>query len=140
MTFENLVNMIRDTAKTVNPNGTFIYGRNSDVAAAFGKPMPMIVLYDFEQSDDEDEITSDTELTIGFYELDPGEQSRKVHEEQAIRMDNLIHLFKSQWKTDYENRFQYNSKPKRGKLDAGIIHGIIGFALIVSITTSFDEC
>ena len=140
MTFLEILNMVRDTANTVNPTGTFVHGRNSDVAMAFGDPMPLIVLYPFEQRDDEDNITSEADLTIGFYELDQGEQDTKIHEAQAVRMDNLCREFKDQLKTDFENEFTYRSNPRRGALGTGIIQGLIGFALELSITTSFDEC
>jgi hypothetical protein len=46
--YVDIVNLIRDTANAVNPNGTFFFGRVSDATLSLGdKPFPQIHLYPF---------------------------------------------------------------------------------------------
>ncbi len=44
MTYKELVNIIRDAAEYVNPNGTFLHGRKTDASLDYNEPSPYIFL------------------------------------------------------------------------------------------------
>ena len=45
--YQEIVDLIRNAAISVNPNGTFIHGLKSDGSLEYDEPMPQIHLYDF---------------------------------------------------------------------------------------------
>jgi hypothetical protein len=44
MTYKDVVNIIRNAANYVNPNGTFIHGRKSDGSLQYNDDTPQIIL------------------------------------------------------------------------------------------------
>ena len=130
--------MVRDTAKAVNPTGTFGTGRGSDLANMPDKAYPLIFLYDFPQVDNVDGTATDSDLIIGFYEKDNGGQDPMIHEQQTARMDVLARAFRAKLELDYENDFQYRSGVRRETVGKGIFQGIIGFGLGMNITTALE--
>ena len=138
MTFQQVLDMVRDTAKAVNQTGTFGTGVGSDLASLYAKPYPIIFLYDFEQLDNAESTFSDSDLVIGFYEKDNGEQDKDIHEKQTARMDDLARAFRARLELDFENDFQYRGGVRRGRVGHGIFQGIIGFAITMNITTAIE--
>ena len=138
MTFQQVLDMVRTTAKNVNPTGTFGTGRGSDLTNLYDKPYPIIFLYDFDQLDNAESTFSNSDLIVGFYEKDDGKQDPMIHEKQTARMDDLARSFRAKLELDYEKDFQYRGEVRRGKVGKGIFQGVIGFGLGMNITTAIE--
>ena len=136
MTFQQVLNMIRDTANhaEVNQTGTFVHGRNSDAANAQGLPYPRIHLYPFIQEIDPLEThRRSSDLLLSFVEADDGSQDEAKREEIIARMGALVDSFVSQLTEDYENDVQFSSI--RTEPQYQILEGVSGYTLSLKITT-----
>lgn len=126
--------MIRDTAETVNPTGTFIHGRNSDAANSVELPYPRIHLYPFVQ--DRDAIDTEkrtSNLLLSFVKEDSGEQDMDERETIISEMDTLVDSFLSQLETDYENSIEFTQI--RTEPQYQILEGVSGYTLQLNIAT-----
>ena len=95
MSYQAAVNIIRDTAVSVNPAGFFVHGRRSDVTTHHDKPMPQIFLLPLRHTTD---LANDVErftVTMGFFRQDTPETSEEQREEIIAEMDVLSSAFVS---------------------------------------------
>jgi len=122
--------MVRDTANTVNPTGTFIHGRNSDAANASELPYPRIHLYPFTQDADPLELEKrTTPLLLSFVELDTGEQDGIEREGIINSMDTLKDSFLDSLVDVHNVEFtSIKSEPQYQ-----ILEGVSGYTLSITI-------
>jgi len=130
VTYLEILNMVRNTANTVNPTGTFIHGRNSDAANAAELPYPRIHLYPFTQDADPLEVEKrTTPLLMSFVELDTGEQDEDEREVIIDNMDTLKDLFIDSLIDVYNVEFSsIKSEPQYQ-----ILEGVSGYSLSFTI-------
>ena len=132
MTFQQVLDMVRDTANAVNPTGTFIHGRNSDAANAQNLPYPRIHLYPFTQ----DRAPLDTykrtsQLLFSFVEKDEGHQDAAKREVIIAAMDVLCQDFIDRLEVDYESDVEFTSI--RSEPQYQILEGVSGYSLSMTI-------
>jgi len=132
MTFQQVLDMVRNTANAVNPTGTFIHGRNSDAANAQNLPYPRIHLYPFTQ----DRAPLDTykrtsQLLFSFVEKDEGHQDAAKREVIIAAMDVLCQDFIDRLEVDYESDVEFTSI--RSEPQYQILEGVSGYSLSVTI-------
>ena len=132
MTFQQVLNMVRTTAKNVNPTGTFIHGRNSDAANAQNLPYPRIHLYPFTQ----DRAPLDTykrtsQLLFSFVEKDEGDQDAAKREVIIAAMDVLSQDFIDRLEVDYESDVEFTAI--RSEPQYQILEGVSGYSLSITI-------
>ena len=128
MTFQQIINMARDTAKVVNPTGTFVHGRNSDAANSQSLPYPRIHLYPFTQERAPlDTFKRTTPLLFSFVELDEGTQDESERETIIANMDALVQSFLDQLETDYETDIEFTAI--RTEPQYQILEGVSGYTL-----------
>lgn len=134
MTFQQVLDMVRDAAKAANPTGTFIHGRNSDAANASDLPYPRIHLYPFTQTRDplEDEKRT-TDLLFSFVKQDTGQQDEAERETIISEMDTLVDLFITQLVTDNENDVEFSAIKTEPQYQ--ILEGVSGYTLSLTIKT-----
>lgn len=134
MTFQEVLNMVRETAETVNPTGTFVNGRNSDAANASDSPYPRIHLYPFTQERDPIEDHKRTSnLLLSFVDLDSGEQDAEERETIIANMDTLVDAFIAQLQADFENDVEFTQI--RTEPQYQILEGVSGYSLQLNIKT-----
>lgn len=132
MTFQQILDMVRDTAKAVNPTGTFIHGRNSDAANSQNLPYPRIHLYPFTQEREPlDTYRRTTPLLFSFVEKDEGLQDEAIREALIARMDILCNDFLDRLEEDYETDVQFTAI--RTEPQYQILEGVSGYTLSVTI-------
>ena len=132
MTFQQVLDMVRDTANAVNPTGTFIHGRNSDAANAQNLPYPRIHLYPFTQ----DRAPLDTyrrtsQLLFSFVEKDEGQQDAAKREVIIAAMDVLSQDFIDRLEVDYESDVEFTAI--RSEPQYQILEGVSGYSLSITI-------
>ena len=132
MTFQQVLDMVRNTANAVNPTGTFIHGRNSDAANAQNLPYPRIHLYPFTQ----DRAPLDTykrtsQLLFSFVEKDEGHQDAAKREVIIAAMDVLCQDFIDRLEVDYESDVEFTAI--RSEPQYQILEGVSGYSLSVTI-------
>ena len=94
MSYQSVVNIIRDTANEVNPTGYFSHGRRSDFTLENDKTFPQIFLLPL--SSDVDLTNNYSELysaTIMFLDKDSPDSSQEKREEIIAAMDDLCRSF-----------------------------------------------
>lgn len=134
MTFQQVLDMIRNTANSVNPTGTFVHGRNSDAANASDKPYPRIHLYPFIQDIDPLETHKRTSnLLLSFVKADSGDQDEAERETIISDMGTLVNSFIDQLVTDYENDIEFTQI--RTEPQYQILEGVSGYTLQLNIRT-----
>ena len=120
--------MARDTAKVVNPTGTFVHGRNSDAANSQSLPYPRIHLYPFTQERAPlDTFKRTTPLLFSFVELDEGNQDESERETIIANMDALVQSFLDQLEIDYETDIEFTAI--RTEPQYQILEGVSGYTL-----------
>ena len=128
MTFQQIIDMARDTAKAVNPTGTFVHGRNSDAANSQSLPYPRIHLYPFTQERAPlDTFKRTTPLLFSFVELDEGTQDESERETIIANMDALVQSFLDQLELDYETDIEFTAI--RTEPQYQILEGVSGYTL-----------
>ena len=137
MTFQQVLDMVRDTAETVNPTGTFVHGRNSDAANAQDLPYPRIHLYPFTQERDPiDDEKRTSNLLMSFVDVDSGEQDAKERETIISNMDVLVDAFIAQLQSDYENSVEFSKI--RTEPQYQVLEGVSGYSLELNIKTQVE--
>ena len=132
MTFQQILDMVRDTANAVNPTGTFIHGRNSDAANSSSLPYPRIHLYPFPQERSPlDTFKRTTPLLFSFVELDDGTQDESERETIIANMDVLAQSFLDRLELDYETDIEFTSI--RTEPQYQILEGVSGYSLSITI-------
>lgn len=92
--YQTLVNLIRDTAKAVNENGTFVHGRRSDGSLEYDGDFPQIHLYPFNGVIDIQNNYSGTyDVLMAFWEQDSPDTTNEQREEIIAKMDTLCKMF-----------------------------------------------
>jgi len=137
MTFQQVLDMVRDTAETVNPTGTFVHGRNSDAANAQDLPYPRIHLYPFTQERDPiDDEKRTSNLLMSFVDVDSGEQDANERETIISNMDVLVDAFIAQLQSDYENSVEFSKI--RTEPQYQVLEGVSGYSLELNIKTQVE--
>ena len=137
MTFQQILDMVRDTAKAVNPTGTFIHGRNSDAANSQNLPYPRIHLYPFTQEREPlDTYKRTTPLLFSFVEKDEGFQDEGRRESLIARMDILCNDFLDRLEVDYDTDVQFTAI--RSEPQYQILEGVSGYTLSVTIKSQVE--
>lgn len=94
MSYQSVVNLIRDTANEVNPNGLFTHGRRSDFSLEFSEVFPQIHLEPFRGNIDKTNSQFETyTINLWFLQQDSPESSNEKREEIIAEMDELCHDF-----------------------------------------------
>ncbi len=100
MTYNEIINMIKEVAEKVNPIGSFFHGRTYDTTLKFDKIYPQIHLYPFNQS-----LVSGTEnidrsnLLIGFWKEDSHDNNMNERQNIINEMMNLSNEFETELRT-----------------------------------------
>ena len=124
--------MVRDTANFVNPNGTFVHGRNSDAANSSDRPYPRIHLFPFTQDRDSIETHKrTTPLLIAFVDTDSGEQDSDEREDIIARMETLLDSFVDKIEDDYATSVEFSRV--RTEPQYQILEGTSGYSLSLEI-------
>jgi len=132
MTFQQVLDMVRDTANAVNPTGTFIHGRNSDAANASGAPYPRIHVYPFTQDrDPSDTFKRTSQLLFSFVEIDAGDQDLAKREVIIAAMDALCDDFIDRLVVDYTSDVEFTAI--RSEPQYQILEGVSGYTLSITI-------
>jgi hypothetical protein len=93
MTYQGTVDLIRNLAYLVNPNGLFMHGRRSDGSLEYPKVFPQIHLYPLRQSVDVNNGIQTTDVLIFFWQQDSPESSNEEREAIIAQMDVLSNNF-----------------------------------------------
>jgi len=136
MTFQQTLDMIRDTAKAVNPTGSFVHGRNSDAANAAGEDTdyPRIHLYPFTQDIDPIETHKrKSDLMLSFVSLDSGDQDDDERETIIADAGNLVDSFLDRLVEDYDSSVQFDSI--RTEPQYQVLEGVSGYTLSLKISS-----
>jgi len=137
MTYQQILDMVRDTAKAVNTTGTFIHGRNSDAANSQALPYPRIHLYPFTQErEPRDTFKRTTPLLFSFVEKDEGLQDEALREGIISRMDLLCQDFLDRLEEDYNSDIEFTSI--RSEPQYQILEGVSGYTLSVTIKSQVE--
>lgn len=90
MSYQVIVDSIRDASVDVNPNGTFIHGRKSDGSLEYNAPFPQIHLYPFTTSpQDGNRNFLIADIVMAFWQQDSPETTNERREEIIAEMDVL---------------------------------------------------
>lgn len=132
MTYQYILNMVRDTAEAVNPTGHFSHGRNSDAANNPELPYPHIHLYPFNRtSEPNDHYKKTAPLLMYFVEADTGEQDAEEREGIISRMDTLCTAFIDRLITDFENDVEFTNIQDEPQYQ--ILEGVSGYSLSLTV-------
>lgn len=93
LTYQNIVDLVRDAATTVNPNGTFVHARRSDGSLEYDGAMPQIHLYPFQIKGSNVNQAKECDLIIGFWKQDSPASSNEEREQIISDMDVLQRSF-----------------------------------------------
>lgn len=93
MNYQDIVDLIRNTANAVNPNGHFMHGRNTDGSLDYDYPFPQIHLMPVQTTLDLDNNTKEHTLILMFWEQDSPESSNDERELLIASMDVLSDNF-----------------------------------------------
>ena len=93
MNYQDIVDLIRNTANAVNPNGHFMHGRNTDGSLDYDYPFPQIHLMPVQTTLDLDNNTKEHTLILMFWEQDSPESSNDERELLIASMDLLSDNF-----------------------------------------------
>lgn len=138
MTYQQTVNLIRDTAVAVNPTGTFLHGLVSDACNAYNEPLPHIVLYPFDENGDAANLSiTQSELLISFKGQDTLETTPQQREAVIAEMDVLCRRFLQELTNNPDVKIdRFNKQPQYRTL-AGTL---TGYALRLNITSHSSPC
>ena len=97
MSYQLIVDSIRDASEVVNPTGTFIHGRRSDGSLEYNAPFPQIHLYPFTTlPQDENRNLVFADIVMAFWQQDTPETTNEKREEIIAEMDVLSKNFLNQ--------------------------------------------
>ena len=132
MTFQQILDMVRDTAKAVNPTGTFIHGRNSDAANAQSLPYTRIHLYPFTQDyDPTDTHKRTTQLLMAFVDKDSGAQDQAEREDIINRMNILTDEFLANLEVEFVSDVEFSAL--RSEPQYQVFEGMSGYSFRATI-------
>jgi hypothetical protein len=96
MTYNEVIELIKNTADFVNPNGLFLHGRNFDLTLEFNQVFPQVHLYPFTQTIDRDNThIVQTTMLVGFWAQDGHENSLSQRQSIINDMDLLSIAFET---------------------------------------------
>lgn len=89
MSYQGIVDLIRNISNTINPTGTFMHGRRSDGSLEYDGAFPQIHLYPVRLSFDIANDVERNEIIIMFWQQDSPESSNDEREAIISQMDIL---------------------------------------------------
>ncbi len=136
MSYQAVVNIIRDTAFEVSPDCTFTHGRRSDSSLEFDKPFPQIHLFPFTGDVDKTNNYSETySIQMLFCGQDSPDSSNEKREEIIAEMDELSRLFiNTLYESDSVVMSRIRTEPNYRILSGTTSGYIVSFSL--QVTTS----
>ena len=93
MNYQNIVDLIRNTANLVNPTGHFVHGRNTDGSLDYDYSFPQIHLLPVETTYDIPNDIKTHTLILMFWEQDSPESTNLEREQKIAAMDVLSDNF-----------------------------------------------
>lgn len=93
MTYQAIVDLIRNTANAINPTGHFMHGRNTDGSLDYDYPFPQIHLMPVQTTFDMANSVKEHTLILMFWEQDSPESSNDEREALISAMDILSDTF-----------------------------------------------
>ncbi len=83
MTFDQIVDLIKNISEDVNASGSFFHGRTYDTTLEFGNVYPQVHLYPFIQALEANQNIVRSDLLIGFWKED-GHEKTMIERQQII--------------------------------------------------------
>jgi len=93
MSYQSIVDLLRNLAYIVNPNGHFMHGRRSDGSLDYDKPFPQIHLLPVRTQFDIKLDNETQDLIIMFWQQDSPESTNEQREAIIAQMDVLSRNF-----------------------------------------------
>jgi hypothetical protein len=93
MNYQDLVNIIRDTANLVNPTGLFVHARRTDGSLEYDKNFPQIHLYPVRSELELNNENVRHNIILMFWDQDRPETTNEEREAIIAAMDDLSNLF-----------------------------------------------
>jgi hypothetical protein len=140
MTYKDVVNIIRNAANYVNPNGTFIHGRKSDGSLQYNDNTPQIILLEPQPnpSNNNQSYIETVTFPIVFVTQDSPESSNlereDIKEEMFILSRQLLSKIDEQ--SLLQNVAYTNGQPEIRQLSGTMT----GFSYSLQITYPLSEC
>lgn len=134
MSYQAVVNVIRDTANAVNPTGTFTHGRRSDASLEFDGTFPQIHLFPFVGDVDKtNAYTESYSIQMLFCGQDAPDSSNEEREAIIAAMDVLSREFiNTLFDTDGVTMSRIRTEPNYRILSGTTSGYIVSFTLQVS--------
>ena len=140
MTYKDVVNIIRNAANYVNPNGTFIHGRKSDGSLQYNDDTPQIILLEPQPnpSNNNQSYVETVTFPIIFVTQDSPESSNlereDIKEEMFVLSRQLLSKIDEQ--SLLQNVAYTNGQPEIRQLSGTMT----GFSYSLQITYPLSEC
>lgn len=93
MSYQSIVDLLRNLAYIVNPNGHFMHGRRSDGSLDYDKPFPQIHLYPVRSNPDIANSNERDDIILMFWQQDSPESTNEQREAMIAQMDVLSRNF-----------------------------------------------
>lgn len=93
MNYQNLVDIIRNTANLVNPTGLFVHARRTDGSLEYDKNFPQIHLYPVRSEYNLQGDNVRHNIILMFWDQDRPETTNDEREAIIAAMDNLSNTF-----------------------------------------------
>lgn len=93
MNYQNLVDIIRNTATTVNPTGLFVHARRTDGSLEYDKTFPQIHLYPVRSELELNNENIKHNIILMFWDQDRPETTNEEREAIIAAMDDLSNIF-----------------------------------------------
>jgi PKD repeat protein len=140
MTYKELVNIIRDAANYVNPNGTFVHGRKTDASLNYNEPSPYIFLLEprpLPQSNNSKYVIN-ISFPIIFVGQDSPESSELEREDLKQEMSILaMQLLSRIDQNDNLENVRFESPEPEIRQMAGTL---TGFSFSLALTYNTNDC
>lgn len=95
MSYQKIVDTIRNSSVANNPTGRFINGRIVDASRIFDGAYPLIVLYPFtirKGFGEANDAFDSTQILLGFWRQDQPDSTEELREQYIAEMDVLSDL------------------------------------------------
>lgn len=134
MSYQAVVDVIRDTANEVNPTGTFTHGRRSDGSLEFNGEFPQIHLFPFVGDVDySNAYTESYSIQMLFCGQDAPDSSNEEREAIIAAMDELSRSFiTTLFNTDGVTMTRIRTEPNYRILSGTTSGYIVSFTLQVA--------
>ena len=140
MTYKELVNIIRDAAEYVNPNGTFLHGRKTDASLDYNEPSPYIFLLEprpLPQSNNSKYVIN-ISFPIIFVGQDSPESTELQREDLKQEMSILaMQLLSRIDQNDNLENVRFESPEPEIRQMAGTL---TGFSFSLALTYNTNDC